>query len=105
VDGKVIEAQTEIEDEAVNESSKPDEDVLGMNENAEEEIMDEMIKEEIENEMKVEKVPSEENIEEEIKEETPKVRLNKQHTACTFDIRLSLTPLGQARQFLETCGT
>ncbi len=27
------------------------------------------------------------------------------HTACAFDIRLYLTPLGQARQFIETCGT
>jgi hypothetical protein len=26
-------------------------------------------------------------------------------TACAFDIRLYLTPLGQARQFIETCGT
>jgi hypothetical protein len=26
------------------------------------------------------------------------------NTACTFDIRLYLTPLGQARQFIETCG-
>ncbi len=26
-------------------------------------------------------------------------------TACAFDIRLYLTPLGQARQFEETCGT
>ncbi len=25
--------------------------------------------------------------------------------ACTFDIRLYLTPLVQARQFIETCGT
>ncbi len=27
------------------------------------------------------------------------------NTACLFDIRLYLTPLGQARQFIETCGT
>jgi hypothetical protein len=27
------------------------------------------------------------------------------YTACTFDIHLYLTPLGQARQFIETCGT
>ncbi len=27
------------------------------------------------------------------------------YTACTFDIRLYLTPLGQARQFIETCGS
>jgi hypothetical protein len=27
------------------------------------------------------------------------------HTACVFDICLYLTPLGQARQFIETCGT
>ncbi len=79
MDENVIEAQTEIEDEAANECSKLEEDVLGMNENAEEEIMDEMIKEEIENEIKAEKVQPEENIEEEIKEETPKVRLNQQH--------------------------
>ncbi len=26
-------------------------------------------------------------------------------TACTFDISLYLTPLVQARQFIETCGT
>ncbi len=26
-------------------------------------------------------------------------------TACLFDIRLYLTPLGQARQFIVTCGT
>jgi hypothetical protein len=26
-------------------------------------------------------------------------------TVCLFDIRLYLTPLGQARQFKETCGT
>jgi hypothetical protein len=26
-------------------------------------------------------------------------------TANEFDIRLCLTPLGQARQFIETCGT
>ncbi len=31
--------------------------------------------------------------------------LHKVHTACAFDIRLYLTPLGQARQFIETCGT
>jgi hypothetical protein len=28
-----------------------------------------------------------------------------QYTACGFDIRLYLTPLEQARQFRETCGT
>jgi hypothetical protein len=27
------------------------------------------------------------------------------NTACLFNIRLNLTPLGQARQFIETCGT
>ncbi len=27
------------------------------------------------------------------------------HTACAFDIRLYLTPLGQPKQFIETCGT
>ncbi len=27
------------------------------------------------------------------------------YTACTFDIHLYLTPLVQARQFIETCGT
>jgi hypothetical protein len=27
------------------------------------------------------------------------------HTACVFDIHLYLTPLGQTRQFIETCGT
>jgi hypothetical protein len=32
-------------------------------------------------------------------------RAAKLHTACAFDIRLYLTPLGQARQFIETCGT
>jgi hypothetical protein len=26
------------------------------------------------------------------------------HTVSAFDIRLYLTPLGQARQFIETCG-
>ncbi len=26
------------------------------------------------------------------------------NTVCAFDIRLYLTPLGQARQFIETCG-
>ncbi len=26
-------------------------------------------------------------------------------TACAFDICLYLTPSGQARQFIETCGT
>ncbi len=26
-------------------------------------------------------------------------------TACASDIRLYLTPLGQARQYIETCGT
>ncbi len=26
-------------------------------------------------------------------------------TACAFDIHLYLTPLGQARKFIETCGT
>jgi hypothetical protein len=26
-------------------------------------------------------------------------------TACLFNIRLYLTPLVQARQFIETCGT
>ncbi len=29
----------------------------------------------------------------------------KKDTACAFDICLYLTPLGQARQFIETCGT
>jgi hypothetical protein len=29
----------------------------------------------------------------------------KERTACAFDIRLYLIPLGQARQFIETCGT
>jgi hypothetical protein len=36
------------------------------------------------------------------------VRENRQclkSTACAFDIRLYLTPLGQAKQFIETCGT
>ncbi len=27
------------------------------------------------------------------------------YTACVFDNHLYLTPLGQARQFIETCGT
>jgi hypothetical protein len=27
------------------------------------------------------------------------------YTACAFDIRLYFTPLGQARQLIETCGT
>jgi hypothetical protein len=27
------------------------------------------------------------------------------YTACVFDIRLYMTPLGQARQLRETCGT
>ncbi len=27
------------------------------------------------------------------------------YTACAFDIPLYLTPLGQVRQFIETCGT
>ncbi len=27
------------------------------------------------------------------------------HSACSLDICLSLTSLGQARQFIETCGT
>ncbi len=29
----------------------------------------------------------------------------EEHSAFVFDIRLYLTPLGQARQFIETCGT
>jgi hypothetical protein len=28
-----------------------------------------------------------------------------QFTVCALDIDLYLTPLGQARQFIETCGT
>ncbi len=32
------------------------------------------------------------------------IKSNK-HTACALDIHLYLTPLGQARQFIETCGT
>jgi hypothetical protein len=31
--------------------------------------------------------------------------LEHHFTACVFDISLYLTPLGQARQFIETCGT
>jgi hypothetical protein len=27
------------------------------------------------------------------------------HTACAFDICLYLTPVGQARQLIETCDT
>jgi hypothetical protein len=27
------------------------------------------------------------------------------NAACLFDIHLYLTPLGQARQFIESCGT
>jgi hypothetical protein len=27
------------------------------------------------------------------------------YTACAFDIHLYLTPLGQPRKFIETCGT
>jgi hypothetical protein len=34
-----------------------------------------------------------------------KLSKNIYSTACTFDIHLYLTPLGQARQFIETCGT
>jgi hypothetical protein len=29
----------------------------------------------------------------------------QKNTACLFDIRLHLTSLGQAKQFIETCGT
>jgi hypothetical protein len=29
----------------------------------------------------------------------------KRNTACSFDIRLYLSPLGQARQLIEICGT
>ncbi len=42
--------------------------------------------------------------------EKKKVDINREKkvfvcdTACAFDIRLYLTPLGQARQFIETCG-
>jgi hypothetical protein len=34
-----------------------------------------------------------------------KTNIFSHNTACLFDIRLHWAPLGQARQFIETCGT
>ncbi len=33
------------------------------------------------------------------------IQNGKSDTSCAFDIPFYLTPLGQARQFIETCGT